>query len=145
MPPALSHSDTVNDQMHCLNVRFSSPPSECDPCQVTRAYQTDSSVEPWVFLPQSAGNKAAPGCHRHWWRKRRWCNRNTCSCKWLIPSGSFQAWSLIHHFHLMLRYCCSHSTFWLCWVDNTPFMMRISGCVVIWGHPGRGLVPTRSQ
>lgn len=144
--------DIVNNQMHCWKIcplqDFSSPPSKWGrgpacPCRVARAYQTHLySFE--VFLPQSAGNKGHPRMSRVL-RERRQCNRNhLLECKWLLPSGSFQAWSLLCHFHLIIHYCYSHSMSWLCWADNTPFMMRLSGRMVTQGHSGRCLVPTNS-
>lgn len=126
--------DIINTQMHCskfclLLGFFFTTVLQVYPsgtvavhCQVAIACHRPICKQ--ACVSSSSVSWAAPGGHRQW-REDNGIGA-TCQCKWLIPSGPFQACSLISSGDTFLW---THPTLWLAWSDNTPFII-ISGYMV---------------
>lgn len=62
-----------------------------------------------------------------------------------MTPGPSQGRYHIHHFYLMMEYCCTHSALGFGGLDHAQFVMGSSDPVVIWWPMVKHLVSTKAQ
>lgn len=106
---------------------------------------------PSLLLPYQLTIENSPGGYqgglggRRQWKKSR--NHRHWSYFRYFPMtpGPSQGRYHIHHFNLMMEYCCTHSTLGFGGLDHAQFVMGSSDPVVIWWPMVKHLASTKAQ